>query len=122
MKSSSALFAANNRQLRPAFLALLLTAGLAPASFGSVVVLGPSDAANGPLSNGSAPINTTSSQAAIGSGAWQANGTAVSQDYLYANANSSTEHGLGQLTVSALSSLSFETFNTPAQAALPPNW
>jgi hypothetical protein len=103
-------------------LAILLAAGLSSRIFGSVLVLGPSDAANGPPLNGTAAINTTSSQAAIGTGAWQANGTAVSQFYLYANANSSTELGLGQLTVSQLSSLSLSTFLTPAQAAAAPNW
>jgi hypothetical protein len=103
-------------------LTILLAAGLSTEIFGSVVVLGPSDAANGPISNGSAPINTTSSQAAIGTGAWQANGTTASQYYLYANANSSTERGLGQLTINSLSSLSFSTFNIPAQAGSNPNW
>ena len=102
-------------------LAILLAAGLSSRAFGSVIVLGPSDAANA-----SAPINTTSSQAAIGTGAWQANGTAVSQYYLYASTiiggNSTTELGLGQLTVSQLSSLSLSTFLTPAQAASAPNW
>jgi hypothetical protein len=56
----------------------------------------------------------------IGTGAWQANGTAASQYYLYANANSSTEQGLGQLTINSLSSLSFSTFNTAAGAL--PDW
>jgi hypothetical protein len=101
-------------------LAILLAAGLSSRTFGSVVVLGPSDAANGPLSNGSASINTTSSQAAIGTGAWQANGTAASQFYLYANVNGATEQGLGQLTVSQLSSLSLSTYNTTAGAL--PDW
>ena len=103
-------------------LTILLAAGLPANIFGSVVVLGPSDAANGPISNGSASINTTTSQQMIGTGAWQANGTAVSQYYLYANANSSTERGLGQLTVGSLSSLSLSTFLSPAQAAAAPNW
>jgi hypothetical protein len=103
-------------------LAILLAAGLSSRSFGSVLVLGPTDAANDPPLNGTAAINTTSSQAAIGTGAWQANGTAVSQLYLYANANSSTELGLGQLTVSQLSSLSLSTFLSPANAANAGNW
>jgi hypothetical protein len=103
-------------------IASLLAAGLSPSVFGSVVVLGSSDAANGPLSNHSAPINTTTSEAMLGTGAWQANGTSESQYYLYANADSSTERGLGQLTISQLSSLSFSTFNTPAAAAQVPNW
>jgi hypothetical protein len=101
-------------------LTILLAAGLSTKIFGSVVVLGPSDAASGPISDSSAPINTTSSEAMIGTGAWQANGTAVSQYYLYANANSSTEQGLGQLTINSLSSLSFSTFNTAAGAL--PDW
>jgi len=105
-------------------LAILLAAGLSTRIFGSVVVLGSSDAANGPLSNGSAAIDTTSSEAMIGTGAWQANGTAASQYYLYASpaigGNSSTEQGLGQLTISSLSSLSFSTFNTAAGAL--PDW
>jgi len=100
-------------------LAILLTAGLSTRIFGSVVVLGPSDAANGPPLNGSAAIDTTTSEAMIGTGAWQANGTAASQYYLYANANSSTELGLGQLTISELSGLSFSTFNTTAVVG---NW
>jgi hypothetical protein len=103
-------------------LTTLLAAGLSTTIFGSVVVLGPGAASSGPISNGSAPINTTTSQHMIGSGAWQANGTAVSQYYLYANLNSSTEQGLGQLTISSLSSLSLSTFLTPAQAAAAPNW
>ncbi|MGH7976161.1 MAG: PEP-CTERM sorting domain-containing protein [Limisphaerales bacterium] len=103
-------------------LTILLTAGLSTRIFGSVVVLGPSDAANGPLSNGSASIDTTSSEALIGTGAWQANGTAASQYYLYDNASSSTEQGLGQLTINDLNSLSLSTFNTPAQASQDPNW
>lgn len=103
-------------------LAILLTAGLSPKIFGSVVVLGPSDAANGPISNGSASIDTTSSQALIGTGAWQANGTAASQYYLYDNADNSTEQGLGQLTINDLNSLSFSTFNTPSQASQDGNW
>ena len=103
-------------------LAILLAAGLSPRIFGSVVVLGPSDAANGPPLNGSAAIDTTTSEAMIGTGAWQANGTAASQYYLYANANSSTELGLGQLTISELSGLNFSTYDTAAQAAQVPNW
>ena len=101
-------------------LAILLAAGLSPSIFGSTVVLGPSDAANGPIANGSASINTTSSQAMIGAGAWQANGTAASQYYLYANVNGSTEQGLGQLTINDLSGLSFSTYNTTAGAL--PDW
>ncbi len=100
--------------------AILLAASLSPSIFGSTVVLGPSDAANGPIANGSAAINTTSSQAAIGTGAWQANGTAASQYYLYANVNGSTEQGLGQLTINDLSGLSFSTYNTTAGAQ--PDW
>ena len=101
---------------------ILLAGGLTTNVFGDLVVLGPTDAANGPVLNGSAPINTTTSQHLIGSGAWQANGTAASQYYLYANANGSAERGLGQLTISDLNSLSFSTFLTPAQAAAAPNW
>ena len=108
-------------------LAILLAAGLSSRTFGSVVVLGASDAANGPLPNGSAAINTTSSQAAIGTGAWQANGTSASQLYLYASpfiagGSSSTELGLGQLTVSQLNSLSLSTFLSPANVANDGNW
>ena len=108
-------------------LAILLAAGLSPSIFGqsSYVVLGPSNASNGPLSNGSAPINTTTSEAAIGSGAWQANDTAASQYYLYSTANSSidnTNRGLGQLTISDLNSLNFSTFLSPANTASSPNW
>jgi hypothetical protein len=101
-------------------LAILMAGGLSTTIFGSTVVLGPSDANNGPIANGSAPIDTTTSQAMIGSGAWQANGTAASQYYLYSTANSSTEQGLGQLTISSLSSLSFSTYNTTAGAL--PDW
>jgi len=101
---------------------ILLAGGSAFSVFGTTVVLDSSDASSGPISNGSAPIDTTTSQAAIGTGAWQANGTAVSQYYLYANANSSTEQGIGQLTIGSLTSLSFETYNTPAQAGSNPNW
>jgi len=101
-------------------LAILLAAGLSTRIFASVVVLGSSEAANGPLLNGSASIDTTSSQAMIGTGAWQANGTAASQYYLYANANGSTEQGLGQLTINDLSSLSFSTYKTTAGAL--PDW
>jgi hypothetical protein len=107
-------------------LTTLLAAGLSTTIFGSVVVLGPGAASSGPISNGSAPINTTTSQHMIGSGAWQANGIpqAASQYYLYANpnlgGNSSTEQGLGQLTISSLSSLSFSTFNTTGGST--PNW
>lgn len=84
-----------------------------------VVVLGPTDANDGPISNGSSPINTTTSQSMIGSGAWQANGTSQSQYYLYSNVSTDTEHGLGQLTIGDLSSLSFSTYGVTPQS---PNW
>ena len=107
-------------------LAILLAAGLSSRTFGSIVVLGPSDAANPIPLGGTAAINTTSSQAAIGTGAWQANGTAVSQFYLYASpfigGNSTTELGLGQLTIGQLSSLSLSTFLSPANAGNDGNW
>lgn len=79
---------------------------------GALIVLGPTDATTGPIGNGSAPINTTTVESKIGSGAWQANGTATSQYYLYYNGLPATQRGLGQLTVSDLASLSFSTFNS----------
>lgn len=83
------------------------------------VVLGPTEAHDGPIANGSAPINTTTSQAMIGSGAWQANGISASQYYLYYNGSTATQHGLGQLKVSDLASLNFSTFGV---AGTDPNW
>lgn len=105
-------------------VAVLLAAGLTGRVLGAdaLYVLGPSEAANGPLANGSASIDTTSGQAKIGTGAWQANGTAASQYYLYYNGSSSTESGLGQLTVNDLTGLSFSTYETTAEAAQAPNW
>jgi hypothetical protein len=108
----------NMKKLQIAMLTVSLTAAMSASA--QIYVLGSSDAFNGPISNGSAPINTTSSQAMIGTGAWQANGTASSQYYLYYNGSSSTELGLGQLTVNDLSSLSFSTYNTTAGAL--PDW
>lgn len=107
--------------------AILLASGLPPRVFGqsSVVVLGPSDAYNGPISNGSAPIDTTLGESLTGTGCWQANGTTASQYYLYSIANTSidnTNRGLGQLTISDLNALSFSTFETAANEASPPNW
>ncbi|MDR3412353.1 MAG: hypothetical protein P4L87_15675 [Formivibrio sp.] len=104
-----------------AVMSIMAACTVAP-TFGSTVVLDSTDASSGPPLNGSAPINTTSTQAAVGTGSWQANGSSPSQYYLYANANSATERGLGQLTISSLNSLSFETYLTPAQAAAAPNW
>jgi hypothetical protein len=99
---------------------MMATAWTASAN---VVVLGPSDAANGPISNGSSPIDTTTSQHMIGSGSWQANGTAASQYYLYYNGSSATEDGLGQLTVSELTSLSLSTYlNNAVNGANAPDW
>jgi hypothetical protein len=99
----------------------LLAAALftATASEAATVVLGPSDALNGPPLNGSAAINTSSTQSVIGSGSWQANGTSVSQYYLYAYAGPA-QRGLGQLTVADLNSISFSTLTTTAAAT--PDW
>jgi hypothetical protein len=108
----------NMKKLQISLLTISLTAAMSASA--QIYVLGSSDAVNGPISNGSAPINTTSSQAMIGTGAWQANGTAASQYYLYYNGSSSTELGLGQLTVNDLSSLSFSTYKTTAGAL--PDW
>jgi len=103
----------NMKKLPIALFTISLTAAMSASA--QIYVLGPSDAVNGALSNGSAPIDTTSSQAMIGTGAWQANGTAASQYYLYYNGSSSTEDGLGQLTINDLNSLSFSTYETAAE-------
>lgn len=108
-------------------IALLLVGGwvgvVATNVFADTIILDATDAANGPLANGSAAINTTTAEAAIGSGAWQANGTAASQYYLYnASTNDTAQRGLGQLTVGNLASISFSTYLSSAEAAQAPNW
>jgi hypothetical protein len=91
-------------------IALITIASMAWTA-NAAIVLGPTEAATGPVANGTAAINVTASEAKIGTGAWQANGTAKSSYTLYSNATGK-DHGLGQLNINDLTGLNFSTFKT----------
>ncbi len=69
----------------------------------TTIVLGESEATNGPLLNGTSSINTTTSNSFSGNGAWQANGTSKSSYYFDISS-------LGPITVGDLKEISFSTY------------